>query len=69
MMGTVKPYDETHQRGYITIENVPDSTHMEGDLGIQIARDGRVWVCINGLAFVRFRPKPKEGSDGETGRN
>lgn len=27
------------------------------DFGIQIATDGRVWVCINGIAFLRFKPE------------
>ena len=30
---------------------------MQGDFGIQIARDGRVWICIDGVAFLRFNPK------------
>lgn len=58
---------ETHQKGTISIENLPDELRvpgymphilpsMEGDLGIQIASDGRVWVCINGIAFLRFKP-------------
>ena len=33
---------------------------MEGDLGIQVAKDGRVWVCINGIAFLRFKPTTTE---------
>jgi len=53
----VKEYPETHQYGRISIENMPDKFPIEGDLGIQIARDGRVWVCINGIAFLRFKPK------------
>jgi hypothetical protein len=55
-------YPETHQQGVISIENIPtmlgwDGSYMEGDLGIQIANDGRVWVCIDGIAFLRFKPK------------
>ena len=58
-------YNELHQQGSISVENlevitggneVPRSFHMEGDLGIQVAKDGRVWVCINGIAFLRFKP-------------
>jgi len=57
----IKPYEELHQQGLISIENMPESHLMEGDLGIQIARDGRIWVCINGSAFLRFKPnKEKE---------
>lgn len=73
----VKPYAETHQQGYISIENVPeslyfhfirgkfDSIHTEGDLGIQIADDGRVWICIDGIAFIRFKPKASKQSTHE----
>jgi hypothetical protein len=59
------PYKETHQQGLISIENMGAITkrivpsvpiYVEGDLGIQIAKDGRVWVCIDGVAFLRFTP-------------
>lgn len=52
-----KEYKEAHQQGIITLENVPTERLIEGDLGIQIAKDGRVWVCINGVAFIRFKPQ------------
>lgn len=52
----MEKYDETHQFGIISIENLPDNKLIEGDLGIQISEDGRVWVCINGIAFIRFKP-------------
>ena len=55
----MKEYPETHQQGFISMENVPKETAMYGDLGIQIAKDGRVWVCIDGIAFLRFRPNIK----------
>lgn len=57
---------ETHQKGFISIENlevitnekaIPRSFYVNGDFGIQIARDGRVWICINGIAFLRFKPE------------
>jgi hypothetical protein len=25
--------------------------------GIQVAADGRVWVCVNGITFLRFKPR------------
>ena len=64
----IKEYKETHQTGNISIENIPPEVAsfifgrgggnmFQGDLGIQIAKDGRVWVCINGIAFLRFSPK------------
>lgn len=57
-MKKVKEYPETHFQGRISIENIPPERLFEGDLGIQIAQDGRVWVCINGSAFIRFHPIP-----------
>jgi hypothetical protein len=48
-----------HQRGYISIEGTFKPGYTEGDLGIQIAKDGRVWICIDGVAFLRFRPASK----------
>lgn len=62
----MKSYPETHQQGAISIENLPEEfglrfgpngkTHMEGDFSIQIAEDGRVWVNVDGIAFLRFKP-------------
>jgi len=68
MSKLVKDYPETHQQGTISIENIPTElripgymphiiNQIEGDFGIRIAKDGRVWVCINGIAFIRFKPK------------
>lgn len=45
---------ETHVQGIISLENIPKETYIKGDLGIQIAKDGRVWICIDGKAFLRF---------------
>ena len=61
----VKEYPETHQQGSISMEANPFGTSqsLQGDLGIQISEDGRVWVCINGEAFLRFRPKRKGEGD------
>jgi hypothetical protein len=53
----MKEYPETHQVGSITIDKIPRSLRIKGDLGIQIAEDGRVWICINGESFMRFRPE------------
>lgn len=51
---------ETHYQGNITIENIskepPKPGFFRGDIGIQISKDGRVWICINGLAFIRLSP-------------
>jgi len=59
-MNKLKEYPELHSSGIISIENIPDETMIKGDLGIQIAKDGRVWICINGIAFLRFNPVLEE---------
>jgi len=54
----MKAVPETHQHGYISIENreqLLGITH--GDFGIQIAPDGRVWICFNGISVLRFKPE------------
>ncbi|KKL04142.1 hypothetical protein LCGC14_2619010 [marine sediment metagenome] len=57
-----KAYLETQQIGHISLENMPDGLKdkrfMEGIFGIQVAEDGRVWICIDGFAFIRFSPHP-----------
>lgn len=52
----IEAYPETHQQGLITIEQNLKIGAMEGDFGIQIAKDGRIWICINGVALIRFKP-------------
>jgi hypothetical protein len=55
----MKTIDETHQEGLLSIE-MPNVESQICALGIQTARDGRIWVCINGQAFIRFKPIEKE---------
>ena len=54
-------YPETHQTGTISLENIaqnlgitinnPMTITRHGDFGIQIANDGRIWVCIDGISI------------------
>ena len=63
----MRAYPETHQKGTVSVENLslvlgfPLNTGTtvlkDADIGVQIAKDGRVWVCINGIGFIRFKPK------------
>lgn len=58
----MNPVEETHQQGLLSIENLDEvlkQDRMDCDVGIQIAHDGRIWLCVNGLAFIRFKPKRK----------
>ena len=52
----MKEYPETHAQGLITFEQNIKVGGVKGDFGIQIAKDGRVWVCVDGAALIRFRP-------------
>ncbi len=53
-----KELKETHTRGHLSVE-ANFTSLSDCDFGIQIAEDGRVWICINGQAFIRFKPKQK----------
>lgn len=55
----MKEYPETHQYGDISIENPLKNSSFKGDLGVQIAEDGRIWLYIDGAAFLRFKPAKK----------
>ena len=56
----IQEYKETHQQGHLSIENedIIKSIDKNSDIdfGVQISKDGRVWVCINGIAWLRFKP-------------
>ncbi len=61
----MKSYEETHQQGSLSVEQKITESIRDCDFGIQIAKDGRVWICIDGIAFLRFSPKrePYEKTD------
>jgi len=50
------PQVEFH--GQISIES--EFKSGTGLLGIQTSHDGRIWICINGVAFLRFKPFREE---------
>lgn len=56
----IEPYKELHQEGIISIHKDGKEEMIHADIGIQISHDGRIWLCIDGKAFVRFRPMSKE---------
>jgi len=59
----IDEYPETHQQGHVMVHNQEDVDAAlatgDVDFGVQIATDGRVWVCVDGLAYLRFKPAPK----------
>ena len=57
----LKDFEAIHQKGHLSIENDEIVREMLGkdlinDVGLQIAVDGRIWLCVNGIAFIRFSP-------------
>lgn len=54
------PYDEVHQTGSLSIELGLQKGIFKGDVGVQIASDGRIWICFNGQALIRFKPDFKK---------
>jgi len=77
----VAEYPETHMRGNIQFSNykvdqtgeyytnITSAMNPMGkkccDFGIQIAEDGRVWICIDGVSFLRFKPIIKIEKEGK----
>ena len=59
----MKEYKEAHFLGYMSIEKEFKSGQV--DIGIQIARDGRIWICVDGEAFIRFKPLPLLQQEGD----
>jgi len=58
----MKEIKEFHQQGRVSIDNVTmieqtDSSNV--DVGLQVAKDGRIWLCVNGIALIRFTPNPE----------
>lgn len=47
---------ETHMKGFLSVE--PTIKSGICDLGIMV-KDNKVWICIDGVAFIRFRPLTK----------
>lgn len=51
----MKVIDEVHQRGLLSIEKKGVDSQI-CEVGIQTAEDGRIWICVDGEAFIRFKP-------------
>lgn len=58
-MSTFPEVPEVHASGFVQVlnqEQIAEMDLLDADFGLQVAPDGRVWVCVNGTAFVRFKP-------------
>jgi len=69
----IKPY-KVQMKGIVSLENNPfhglgeveeQYAIEEADLGIQIAENGKLWICINGISFIQFMPSLKKGERKE----
>lgn len=70
---------ETHQFGHLSVENLELIRMMDlesCDVGLQTSADGRIWICVNGIAFLRFKParvpavpQPSTPRDFDLGEN
>ena len=52
-------YGPLYQEGRLSIESadVIERLDLQNCLvGVQVSDDGRVWICVNGLSFLRFKP-------------
>lgn len=61
----MREYPETQQQGMLLVDD-QDKLKSVRDccFGVQIARDGRVWICVDGETVLRFSPHNKH--EGET---
>jgi hypothetical protein len=61
-----------YQQGLVSLD-VGTLEQLGADLtdctfGVDIHPDGRVWVCVNGATFLRFKPNGKAVEDHDHGR-
>jgi len=54
------PQLEITQQGSISIEQDLYIGVLIGDFGLQVAKDGRIWICLNDQALIRFKPLTNE---------
>jgi len=52
----IKSYPEIQQTGYLSIEQDLHQGGKKCVFGVQVAEDGRVWICVDGISLLRFRP-------------
>jgi len=52
----MKEYPETHQQGTLVLDRFLAMSLKDCDFGVQVAKDGRVWICVDGQSVMRFQP-------------
>lgn len=60
-MKKFKKMKEAHCQGMLEIyqNGRPFVVFPNANFGIQINSDGKVWICVDGVALIRFKPKSK----------
>lgn len=53
----ISKFRSIHSRGLMTVEKGLKPGPYVGEIGLQIATDGRIWVCFEGQSIIRFRPE------------
>ena len=65
-MSHITEVEEFHQAGSLSICNLQAVTDClnisvergnQVDVGLRVSMDGRIWLCVNGIAFIRFKPR------------
>lgn len=65
-MSHITEVEEFHQSGSLGICNFKEvidrlrdaAAHgIRVDVGLQVSMDGRIWLCVDGMAFIRFKPR------------
>ena len=49
--------------GQIFVEQDLTQGVIEGQIGVKVGGDGRIWICVNHQALIRFTPNIKENYD------
>jgi len=55
----VTEFGPLYQDGHLSIEDTDLIRRLDlrnCHFGVQVAPDGRVWVCVNGISLLRFKP-------------
>lgn len=62
---------EISGEGFVTFDNMPtNSASGQKYFGMKVGMDGRIWVCVDGISYIRFQPiskyiEEKQGVDSK----
>ena len=55
-----KSIDFISEEGMIFIEQELTRGYRKGQIGVNVAPNGKVWICLDGIAVIRFAPGTPE---------